>query len=678
MILRGGLVRTTFRRIGQGHLETSSCWRSNPPWYGGLRFSGSNAKLTFVKGVFCVKNEDLSKGLKRFQGSVRMLGDGGGIDGNRGKHVDSKRLMMRMKEAKSAKEFVNVLDGTLDGPIFDHFLASASYHRLAMWKRNGKLLAGDKTKLLLDRLNRRVKGMVAEDKLDAQGCANVLWSVAHLSDVLINALDVVPAIAAQIPLKAKDLKPQALSNVLWASANLKDDAPDVLSIVPAIAAQIPLKAKDANPQELSNILWASANLKDDAPDVLSIVPAIAAQIPLKAKDMKPQGLSNILWASANLKDDAPDVLSIVPAMAAQIPLKAKDANPQELSNILWASANLKDDAPDVLSIVPAIAAQIPLKALDLKPQHLSNILWASANLKDDAPDVLSIVPAMAAQIPLKAKDMIPQHLSNILWASANLKDDAPDVLSIVPAIAAQIPVKAKHMIPQHLSNILWASANLKDDAPDVLSIVPAIAAQIPLKAKGLNSQELSNILWASANLKDDAPEVLSIVPAIAGQINAKDMNLQDLSQTLIGLLCLQELVPEARSFLGAAHGSKDDFLRQAIMRTPELIPKEHNKDVVLSLPFILWACARLELHSVPEAHQLLGSTVECLGSRKQVSRLGAWGLCALHESYKVLDPSEQFSRFTDKLKAEISRRRLSASDVERSFSGPLQWRRGGR
>ena len=49
------------------------------------------------------------------------------------------------------------------------------------------------------------------------------------------------------------------------SANLKDDAPDVLSIVPAMAAQIRLKAKDMIPQHLSNILWASANLKDDAP-----------------------------------------------------------------------------------------------------------------------------------------------------------------------------------------------------------------------------------------------------------------------------------------------------------------------------------------------------------------------------------------------------------------------------
>ena len=573
---------------------------------------------------------------RRGMRGVRPGGAGNG--GNRGNKAEAKRLTVRIREAKSADELVNVLEETVDGPIFDYVLASVSYHRLAMWNRRGELLSGEKTKLLLDRLNRRVKGMAAEAELNPQACANVLWSIAHLSDALINALDVVPAIAAQIP----------------------------------------LKAKDTNPQELSNILWASANLKDDAPDVLSIVPAMAAQIPLKAKDMNPQELSNILWASANLKDDAPDVLSIVPAMAAQIPLKTKDMNPQDLSNNLWASANLKDDAPDVLSIVPAMAAQIPLKAKDMIPQHLSNILWASANLKDDAPDVLSIVPAIAAQIPLKAKDMIPQGLSNILWASANLKDDAPDVLSIVPAIAAQMPLKAKDMIPQGLSNILWASTNLKDDAPDVLSIVPAIAAQIPLTAKDLDAQELSNILWASANLKGDAPDVLSIVPAIAAQIpfKAKEMDMRGLSNSLIALLHLQEVVPEARYLLGISGGSAD-FLRLVISRTQKLIPNMSKKDMVLALPAILWASARSK-PSVPEVRELLGSAAESLGSKTQLSKLTAWGLCALHESYKVLDVLQEFGSFEEKLKTEITRRGLSPSDVERSFEGPLQWGRGKR
>jgi len=127
---------------------------------------------------------------------------GGGNGRSRGKNVEAKRLTVRMKEAKSAEEFVNVLEPAVDLPIFNYFHASASYHRLAMWKRMGKLPAGDKTNLLLDRLNRRVKGMVAENKVNPQACANILWSVAHLSDALTKALDVVTEIAAQIAVKA--------------------------------------------------------------------------------------------------------------------------------------------------------------------------------------------------------------------------------------------------------------------------------------------------------------------------------------------------------------------------------------------------------------------------------------------------------------------------------------------
>ena len=179
-------------------------------WCGGSNgSSGLDVKMTFVKGVGA--RDDFSRGVRRSRRlSKRAEAQGvrpgsGGNGGNRGKKAEAKRLTVSMREAKSAEEFVNVLEEAVDGPIFNYFHASAAYTRLTMWKRRGELLVGDKTTLLLDRLNHRVKEMVAEDELNPQACANVLWSIAHLSDVLTNALDVVPAMAAQIPLKAKDL-----------------------------------------------------------------------------------------------------------------------------------------------------------------------------------------------------------------------------------------------------------------------------------------------------------------------------------------------------------------------------------------------------------------------------------------------------------------------------------------
>ena len=549
---------------------------------------------------------------------------------NSSKDAEARKLTVDLKEAQSADKFLNILGKAVNGPIFNDFHASCAYHSLATWKRRGKL-AKAATYLQLPKLSARVREMIGEGQLRARGLANVLWSLAYLVDDFTEVVDIVPSIVAQVPVKAEDMKPQELSNILWAAAKTKDDAPDVIDIVPSIVAKIQVKAKEMDPQGLSNVLWAAAYLKDDAPDVIDIVPSIVAQIPGKAKDMKPQDVSNSLWAAAKLKDDAPDVINIVPSIVAKIPVKAKDMIPQHLSNVLWAAANLKDDAPDVIDIVPSIVAEIPGKANDMIPQQLSNVLWAAANLKDDAPDVIDIVPSIVVEIPGKAKDMDPQGLSNILWAAANLKDDAPDVIDIVPSIVAQIQVKAKDMVPQALSNSLWAAANLKDDAPDVIDIVPSIVAQIPGKAKDMKPQEVSN--------------------------------------TLVALVPLQDLVPGVKAFLADETASTQAFVQFAASWMVKLIPRLKGPDLLLAVPSVVWACAKLEVQN----QDLLAAVAKRFGSQKRISRLSAWGLCSLYGSYQMLDPTGRFIDFSEMLKKELTKRGFSESDVGWSLEGPLEW-----
>ena len=81
----------------------------------------------------------------------------------------------------------------------------------------------------------------------------------------------------------------------------------MLDMVPAIAAQIPNTAKDMIPQHLSNCLWASAQLKDEVPKVLEIIPAIVSEFSLKINDMVPQALSISLEALVLLQDQVPEV-----------------------------------------------------------------------------------------------------------------------------------------------------------------------------------------------------------------------------------------------------------------------------------------------------------------------------------------------------------------------------------
>ena len=493
----------------------------------------------------------------------------------RGNYVEAKKLTSSMAGAKSAEEFVKILNAAVDGPIFNYFHASCAYHRLATWKRSGKLAkaAGG---LKLSKLNARVQEMIEEGQLHARELANVLWSFDYLFDEYPNVLVLVPAIVAQVPDKAKDMKPQELSNVLLAAAKLKDDEPDVVNVVPAIVAQVPDKAKDMTPQALSNVLWAAAKLKDDEPDVVNVVPAIVAQVPDKAKDMKPQGLSNVLLAAAKLKDDAPDMLNVVSVIVAQVPDKAKDMKPQGLSNVLLAAAKLKDDAPDMLNVVSVIVAQVPDKAKDMKPQELSNVLWAAARLQDDATDMLNVVPAIVAQVPDKAKDMNSQGLSNVLLAAAKLKDDARDVLDLVPAIVVEVPDKAKDMIPQELSNSLLALVLLQDSVPGVSSFlrggsgsntgfVGEAASRVVKLLPKLSDLDLfltpPTVVWACAKMELPHDELLS---AVAKRF-ASQKTISSLSDWgLCALYGSYQLVDSTDRFTDLAEMLKKELTRRGL------------------------------------------------------------------------------------------------------------------
>ena len=97
-------------------------------WTTWIGSSGSDVKMTFVpKFVQGVSAKDEVSRNMRISGISMQVRErrtkgarpesGGGNGRSRGKNVEAKRLTVRMKEAKSAEEFVNVLEQTVDGPI---------------------------------------------------------------------------------------------------------------------------------------------------------------------------------------------------------------------------------------------------------------------------------------------------------------------------------------------------------------------------------------------------------------------------------------------------------------------------------------------------------------------------------------------------------------------------------
>ena len=240
-------------------------------------------------------------------------GSDGGKSSNDSQDAAAKILTRQMTEAKSATELLNILDGVVEGPIFNYFHASAAYYCLATWKRQGGLTPSEKASPVLPRLAARVQRLMEEGRVESQAVANVLYSLGKLSDDLKVPEGLLMALVKSLGEKASGMKPQELSNSLLACVQLKGVAPEVLTALPKLAAQISNKAEGMKPQELSNSLWAATRLKDDAPEVLEMVPALVEEIPRNQADFKSQEICNCLEALVLLQDSVREVKAFLSA-----------------------------------------------------------------------------------------------------------------------------------------------------------------------------------------------------------------------------------------------------------------------------------------------------------------------------------------------------------------------------
>jgi len=348
-------------------------------------------------------------------------------------------LTSKIKQAKSAAELLDLLDGVVDGPIFNNFHASAAYTSLATWKRKGGLAPSDKASPVLPRLAARVQDMALKGELEPREVSNVFWSVGQLSDGFGISKGLLTALVQTMGEKARGMKQQELSNSLLACLQLKGVAPEVLTALPELAAQISIKAKDMIPQDLSNNLWAFAHLKDDASheDVAKLVAALVRQIPDKAKDMIPQALSNCLWAATRLKDDAPEVLQMVPALVEEITCNQAGFSSQSICNCLEALVLLQDSVPEV-----------------------SNFLATSPNRKNDF--VGFTASRFSALLPTLKGKSLALDIPLVAWACARVNFYHEEFL-----VAAAQTFKSGHALERFndwsLCAMLWSFDVLDSD-----------------------------------------------------------------------------------------------------------------------------------------------------------------------------------------------------------------------
>ena len=115
-------------------------------------------------------------------------------------------LTSKIKNAQTAGDLLDVVDGIVDKPIFDYIHAAAAYTKLGNFQKKGRLCPGDMNGNVLVRLDNRLHGMLVRKQVGAQGLANILWAAANLFSGIPAVLNMVPAIADQVPSKASDMK----------------------------------------------------------------------------------------------------------------------------------------------------------------------------------------------------------------------------------------------------------------------------------------------------------------------------------------------------------------------------------------------------------------------------------------------------------------------------------------
>ena len=306
--------------------------------------------------------------------------------------ADARKLTVAIKKASSAKKLIDILDETVDRPIFNFFHVSVVYSRLSDFK--SKLQESDWDGPVLLRLHDRVQKMVLQDQINDWASVRVLYTISEFSDFSIPT-QLLTALVKSLPSKAKDMAAQGLSNSLLACAKLKDVAPAVLEAVPAMAVQVQGKAKDMKPQAFCNSLDALLLLEESVPEVadfladdgskLGIVRSAASHLNsllpnLKGDDLK-VAVPAVVWACAKVGVHHDELLvSVAERLRSQTKVsRLKDFG---LSALYWSYQVLdaEDDFADFRKLLKSEITRRALSEADVESSKLGYLKWNRADV----------------------------------------------------------------------------------------------------------------------------------------------------------------------------------------------------------------------------------------------------------------------------------------------------------
>ena len=324
-----------------------------------------------------------------------------------------------------------------------------------------------------------------------------------------------------MPGKACSLRAHELSDCMWEVAWLKDAVPEVLQILPALATQIPGKADQLKGTRDHYIcLWPAWELKDAAPELLKVVHDELAQHQPDVDLMVPN-VADLMAALLQVwsEESVPEALKaqVLNAVVEEAPRAAAAMSARDFCTCMVSGSILLDllssresdyDYDRLQDIVPALAAEIPRKVHCMEARELAHVLGCVADLHLAVPDVLEALPAIMAQIPGKVNEMKAANVGSCcLWAAWRLQFWAPNLLNVV-AETLDVLYTFSHVGSWSRNAPAW----FIDTAMDV--VLPQISGLIA----DMEAADLAKSFVAVAELKDESPEVLQIVTLLIQRI----------------------------------------------------------------------------------------------------------------------------------------------------------------
>jgi len=223
---------------------------------------------------------------------------------------------------------------------------------------------------------------------------------------------------------------------------------------------------------------------------------------------------------------------------------------------------------------------------------------------------------------------------------------------------------AQGMNFQNLTSCLSAVAKLQQKRPETEALMPPLlelAASRVRTGDKMNPAQVSAAIWAAGELFLEGGEVAALTSAVLSKLTLEDIQAfssMELANLAWGLAQL---------------GERDAVLLCWISQTlAEIAAKMNLKAATLDVPMIVCALTRLQA----QEDRMLEAVASRLLQPRTLRKMNDWGLCALAWSWPDHDIKGKVKSVRETLQAQVVKRKLTSSQIERSWLGPTEWTAG--